>query len=102
MSLCVSGVTFDGPFSSTNDLGDQSGVYLIVCQLDGKYHPIDCGESATVRRRIASHDRRDCWQANAFGQLAFAVHYTPGMQKAERREIESMLRNHYAFPCGDR
>lgn len=43
MSLNVSGLTFDGPYLSTDDLDDRSGVYLIVDQADGQNHAIDCG-----------------------------------------------------------
>ena len=42
MSLNVSGLTFDGPYLSTDDLDDRSGVYLIVDQADGQNHAIDC------------------------------------------------------------
>ena len=43
MSLKVSGLPFAGPYLSTDDLDDRSGVYLIVDQADGQNHAIDCG-----------------------------------------------------------
>lgn len=101
MSLVVSGVTFEGPFSSTDELEDQSGVYLVVDRVNGQNRPIDCGESATVRTRVASHDRSDCWWKNGRGTLAVAVHYTPGLHQSGRREIESKIRDDHSFPCGD-
>lgn len=102
MSLVVSGVTFDGPFSSADDLADRSGVYLVVDRVNGQYHPIDCGEAAMVRSRVDSHDRSDCWRKSGRGTLAVAVHYTPGLQQFGRRAIEAKLRDEHSFPCGVR
>ena len=102
MSLTVSDITFEGPFSSSDDLEDRSGVYLIVDQVDGETLLIDCGESAQMRTRVASHDRSECWQRNGRGRLSVAVHYTPGLQQDGRRQIESRLRSRYSVPCGVR
>jgi len=100
MTLNVSGYTFEGPYASTDDLEDRSGVYVIVDSTADGYQPIDCGESATVKTRVSTHDRADCWKQNCSGRLMFAVLYTPNLQASGRREIESKIRDEFNFPCG--
>ncbi len=100
MALNIAGYSFEGPFDSADALQDRSGVYVIVDATSGSYEPIDCGESASVRSRVASHDRAPCWQQNAAGTLMVAVRYTPNLPQSSRRQIESIIRGQYRFPCG--
>lgn len=102
MSLNVSGYVFEGPYTTTGHLLDKSGVYLIVCQNNGKYYPVDVGESATVKSRVEDHERKGCWERNCSSTLAVAVLYTPHLQQAGRQEVEQKIRNQFAFPCGVR
>lgn len=102
MSLTVGKYQLDGPFDSTTQLEDRSGVYVIVCSINGQYQPIDCGESAKVKSRVESHDRADCWKNNCSGTLMVAVLYTPNLQSSGRVAIEQEIRGQYSFPCGVR
>ncbi len=99
MTLDVLGYTFDGPYASAHDLEDRSGVYLIVDSTNRSYQPVDYGESPTVKTRVSTHDRADCWQRNCSGKPMVAVHYTPGQQQAGRRAIESKICAEFDFPC---
>ena len=102
MSFNVGKYEFDGPLSSTNELQDRSGVYVIVCSNGGQYQPVDCGESATVKSRVENHGRADCWKRNCNGTLMVAVLYTPNIQSAGRVKIEQEIRRQHTFPCGQR
>src|SRR5437899_7335794 len=102
MSITVGPYTFEGPFSDTESLQDRSGVYTIHCYRDGNYYLVDVGESATVKSRVESHDRKDCWSRNCSGTLTVSVFYTPNLQQAGRKEIEQAIRNQFNPPCGDR
>lgn len=102
MSFTVGKYEFDGPFSSTNQLQDRSGIYVIVCAVNNQYQPLDCGESATVKSRVEDHERADCWKRNCNGTLMVAVLYTPNTQSAGRVAIEQEIRGKFAFPCGQR
>ncbi len=93
---------FEGPYDNTNHLEDRSGVYFIVCLVNGEYYPIDVGESKNVKSRIENHDRADCWSKNCKGKLMVAVYYTPNKQQQGRMEVEQDIRCKYNFPCGDR
>ena len=98
MSIQINGYSFEGPYSSTYSLEDRSGVYVILCNS----RLIDVGESASVKSRIESHDRRDCWGKNCSGSIRFAVHYTPNLQQLGRMEIEQEIRrSHRGIPCGE-
>jgi len=102
MSIKIGKYTFEGPYSTTDSLEDKSGVYLIVCKNNEKYNPIDLGESATVKSRVESHDRKSCWTRNCSSTLMVAVLYTPNLQQGGRQEIEQDIRNQFNFPCGER
>ena len=100
MSIKIGNYTFDGPYPSTDKLEDRSGVYAIFCQKDGKNWLIDVGESANVKTRVETHDRKDCWKRNCTSTLSVAVYYTPGMQQTGRMAIEQEIRKQYDPPCG--
>lgn len=102
MTITVGNYTFEGPYTSTGSLKDNSGVYAIHCLRDGKYYLIDIGESATLKTRIENHDRADCWKKNCQGTLRVSVLYTPNKQQAGRMEIEQELRKLYDPVCGKR
>lgn len=88
------------PYTSTHSLQDHSGIYVIVSLVNGHYQVVDCGESATVKSRVASHDRATCWSRHAQGvTLMVAVLYTPQLQSAGRVAIEQEIRSQYTFPC---
>jgi len=98
----IANYSFDGPYDTTAKLEDRSGIYVILCFSGGKYTVIDCGESATVKSRVETHDRQDCWSRNCSGTLYVAVYYTPNMQQSGRIEIEQQIRSKYGPVCGKR
>ena len=102
MSIQIGNYTFEGPYFSTNFLENRSGIYAIHDFYNGKYYPIDVGESAQVKTRVKTHDRRDCWIQNSNGTLAYSVYYTPNLQQSGRMRIEQEIRNTYDYPCGQR
>ena len=94
MSIKIGNYTFEGPFSSTSSLEDRSGVYAI---LDDDNRKIDIGESHEVRTRVENHERKSCWEENNYSK--YAAYYT---SEANRKRIESELRDQYNPPCGER
>ena len=91
---------FSGPVAESN-LENKSGVYAIIDHKnDGQNYLLDVGESATVKDRIATHDRMDCWKRQATGSITYYVYYTPDKQQAGRKEIEQDIRDKYALFCG--
>ncbi len=102
MSLTVGKYTFEGPYKSTDNLKDRSGVYAIVCHSNDKYNLVDVGESAQVKSRVEDHDRKPCWTKNCNSTLKVAVYYTPNLQQSGRREIEQEIRDEYNPPCGEK
>lgn len=102
MTITIGRYTFEGPYTNTNSLRDNSGVYAIHCHYNNAYYLVDVGESATVRTRIDNHDRKDCWTRNCKGVLTVSVLYTTGQQQAGRMAIEQEIRNQFNLPCGSR
>lgn len=102
--ITISGYSFAGPYTSTASLEDKSGVYAILTRpaTGGSWTVLDVGESAEVKSRVETHDRKNCWTRNSkTGGLAYAVFYTPGKQQAGRREIEQAIRKAMTLPCGE-
>ncbi len=100
MTISIINYTFDGPFSSVNDLKNQSGVYVILGDHGaGNRQVVDVGESNDVKTRVSNHDRANCWKRQGYSKLTVAALYT---NEARRMEIESQLREHFKPPCGDR
>ena len=101
MGIAVGRYTFEGPYTLTGKLEDRSGIYAIHCYRDNKYYLIDVGESATVRSRVETHERKSCWQRNCSGTLAVSAYYTSHLHQAGRIQIEQEIRNQYDPPCGE-
>ena len=98
MSKQIGRYVFDGPYASADALQDRSGVYAVLDSVK----VVDIGESATVKTRVASHDRTLSWYAHAIGNICYAAYYTPNLQADGRCRIEQELRAQYKPPCGDR
>ena len=67
--------------------------------MDSEYFLIDVGESAKLRTRIETHDKKDCWIKNCNGQVLIYVHYTPFLKQQVRIHIEQELRELYHPDC---
>lgn len=101
MPMKVGAHTFDGPHTTTDPIEDRSGVYAVHCRIEDKYHLVDVGESAQVKSRLDTHDRKDCWKDNCQrGTLTYSALYTPNLQQPGRKEIEQKLRDQYSPECG--
>jgi len=101
MSIKIGRYSFEGPYTSTANLEDRSGVYAILCKKEGNnYVLVDVGESATVKSRVESHDRKDCWKRNCKSTLTVAVCYTPNLQQPGRMAMEQEIRKQFDMACG--
>ena len=99
MPPAIAGYEFDGPHYVTSALENRSGVYVILHTTENKV--LDAGESADVRNRVETHDRKDCWELNRDGwPLRYAAHYTPNMAQGGRKAIEKEIRDKTNPPCG--
>jgi hypothetical protein len=103
MAIEICGYTFEGPYTNTEYLKHEQGVYVILDKRhDGKWWIIDVGESEDVRSRIENHDRRLCWVLHRQGEFGVAVLYTHGWTAEQRRMIEGRIRDAYSPACGVR
>ena len=100
MSITIGRFSFEGPYTNTNELKDEPGIYVIHCYRDNAYHRVDVGESREVKSRVENHDRKDCWKRNCAGVLTVSVLYTLHLTEAGRREIEQEIRGQVSTPCG--
>ncbi len=102
MSIDIGCYTFDGPYTDTDRLLDRAGLYAILDARPDNTYVVDIGESAEVKTRVASHDRKDCWKRNHVGTLQVAVLYTPSTQQSGRMVIEQELRDQFKPSYGQR
>lgn len=97
------GYTFEGAFTAPSSLEARAGVYVIWCKTGETWKVLDVGESADVRARVLSHDRKDCWTRHgAGGILYYSATYTPHLQQPGRMEIERAIRSAAKPLCGER
>jgi len=97
----INNIGFEGPYENVSPLQHSQGVYAILDRRsDGRWHPIDVGESADVLDRVTNHDRGPCWNHRRQGVLGVAVAYTPGFSDNQRRLIERAVRDFLDPPCG--
>ncbi len=87
---------FEGPFASTDELKDRSGVYAILC---GR-KVIDVGEASAVKSRIKYHERKSCWRKNCKGEIRYVVYYIKYGKKPSRMKVEQDIRRHHNLYCG--
>lgn len=93
---------FEGPYISTEDLEDRSGVYAILCEHYTEFSVLDVGEASEVKSRIENHERKDCWEDNCPGAIRYAAYYIEYGKKPSRMEVEQDIRDNYDLPCGER
>ena len=99
MSINIEGYEFEGPFNSTDNLKNFSGVYIIHYKNnEGKYIRLDVGESENVKDRIETHDRKNCWSRNANGDITVSAYYC---NENERMRIEKIIRSSSNLSCGE-
>lgn len=102
-AIRIEGYDFEGPYTTTNELRDEAGVYVILdWRSDKRWHVIDVGESSGVKTRVENHDRKGCWTRHQQGVLGVAVYYTSGWTADQRRILEGRIRDSYNPPCGER
>ena len=99
MAIKLGKYSFTGPVASIDKIKDKSGIYAIVCKVNGEYFVIDVGESSKLRTRIENHDQKDCWTKNCNGQLTIYVHYTTFLKQKGRILIEHELRELFHPDC---
>jgi hypothetical protein len=98
MAIQIGNYNFEGPFGTLDALRNASGVYAILgSNSPQEYVVLDIGESATLKDRIAGHDRQGQWRACGYETLLAAAHYT---YADARMRIERELRAIYSPPCG--
>jgi len=99
MAIKLGHYSFSGPFTSIDEIKDKSGVYAMVCILEGEYFLLDLGESLKLRTRIENHDKKDCWTKHCNGKLRIYAHYTPFLKQKGRILIEQELRELFHPDC---
>ena len=103
MSIKIGDYNFEGPYDYPDEiidcLRDNTGVYAILENLEGKYSILDIGESSRVLTTLENHDGTS-WTKNSNGTLSVAVFYTSNKQPPGRKEIEQELRGNFNLPCG--
>jgi len=91
---------FGGPFheASTN-FNEVACVYVILDSFRDKLYYIDVGETDKLKTRLATHERRECWERNSNGDIYVAVYREDNTDR--RLRIEREIREAFKFPCGE-
>lgn len=94
--IYIGGYLFEGPFpEETTDFNEVAAVYVI---LDENQNKVDVGETDQLKTRLATHERRNCWERNS-KDIYIAVHRED--EEIKRLYIEKKIRSSFIFPCGE-
>jgi len=76
----IAGYEFTGPVTDATKIPlDGSGVYVVVCLVDGDVHCcLDVGKARQLGDRLRSHNRRGCWEEHVHGEIAYCYKITSG------------------------
>ena len=64
MAIKLGKYSFDGPYTSLDNIKYIPGIYAIVCKVDLEFFLLDSGEGTKLRTRIENHNKKDCWIKN--------------------------------------
>ena len=100
MNIGMGRYSFEGPFDSTSDLRNESGVYAILGRhtIHHTWKAVDIGESEDVKKCVENHDRKYRWKTIGYALLSYAAYYCG---KTDRSVIEKELRDLFDPPCGE-
>jgi hypothetical protein len=80
--------TFEGPFSSINELEDREGIFAVICIIDDTIsHLVHVEEANHIRSNIKNNVKTTEWVKSCKGRVAFGADYTPNLQKPCREMI---------------
>ena len=97
------GYEFDGAYRLPDNLEGRAGVYVVWCKAGDQWGVLDVGESANVRERLATHERRPCLERYCTqAEIYYSATYTDSTDVAGRVRIEQHIRDAMQPPCGDR
>jgi hypothetical protein len=100
LMMPIADYAFEGPYRSVEKIEDSPGVFLVMCELAGKYYLLDVDHSDEMRKAIQNHERRSCWEKHRRGPIKYAIHYTGDMSPGKREKIEKKIRREYkTIPC---
>lgn len=89
---------FDGPYTSPDEMGSKSGVYVITTKTaEDRHRVLDVGESGDLSDRLTNHERSGCWRSHEQQGIHMWCYYC---EESERMEIETMIREAHNPPCG--
>ncbi len=100
MAIKLGKYSFAGPYTSIDKLKNISGVFGVICKVNGELFLFDVGESSKLKTRIENHENNECWTKNNNGKINYYVRYTPFMKQEKRILIEQELRELFQPCCG--
>ena len=93
----ILGVQFECYPLETTKFNEVAGVYVISTS----QRWIDVGETDRLGSRLASHERKPCWNRNSNNQTLW-VNFKQINNQQERLNFEYKLRQNLNPTCGDR
>ena len=95
MTISIGRYSFEGPFSTNQDLEDKEGIYLITCNYNNNLVLISIGESENIKDTLKNDDRKKSWQKYCTGKIELWVDYTPNLQQNGRLLIVREIMREY-------
>ena len=105
MSIAISGILFDGPYSLSDfDVPKGAAVYSVLYKQADNWHLVYVGETSNLdEKSINSHQKRNCWieKAGSVPNLYIAIYPMPDSTQRHRQRIQSKIKYENEPPCND-
>ncbi len=95
MSILIGPYEFHGLFTTTDEIKDSEGVYVILCHRNNEHELMDVGESRQLKTCLQNHELKASWLKNCEGEVQTAVYYTDGLSEQERNQIKQTILTEY-------
>lgn len=100
MSIEIGWFSFDGPFSSENDLQAKAGIFTVLSlEEGGRYNMLDVDGGDDVAGAVKAHERRECWEEHKGKSLHYAAFYLVEGNAEARETIIKEIRMQYVMAC---
>ncbi|MCI0711779.1 MAG: hypothetical protein L0154_16610 [Chloroflexi bacterium] len=102
MKIIVGEYEFDGPFDTTALMYNEPGLFAVLIKKGGSYMVLDVDETSQMKPHIENHSRHPCWEQYAgVRSVLYALMYTPGIERDQRRKTVDEIRAKLTPPCGE-
>lgn len=94
MGIVIGPIEFEGPYSNSEHLKEEPGLYALLCESKGEFELVELDEAGCVKHCLDGDEYTSnmrFWQETSSSNIVAAVHYTPQLSKDQRQYMKMRL-----------